>query len=187
MMGHATGIFAFEGDPERNLKRKYSVRPILRFLEDLDGTKHVFRDIGTPEELQHYLSRWVLSAYDGYIGYFSFHGSPGALWLPAGRQQQITLDDLADWLEGQCHGRIVHFCACSVMRLGDTRLQRFRQRTGATAVMGYTKDVDWAESTAFETLLYSALARYSRFGDAMNRLERIAGTLRKHLGFEIIR
>lgn len=186
-MGYAAGIFAFEGDPERNLKKKYSVRPILRFLEDLDGTKHVFRDIGTPEELQHYLSRWVLSAYDGYIGYFSFHGSPGALWLPAGRQKEITLDDLTDWLEGQCRGRIVHFCACSVMRLGDKRLQEFRQRTGAKAVMGYTKNVDWAESMAFEILLYSALANFSRFGDAMNRLDRIAGTLREHLGFKLIR
>lgn len=186
-MGYATGIFAFEGDPERNLKRKYSVRPILRFLEDLNGTKHVFRDIGTPEELQHYLSRWRLSTYDGYIGYFSFHGSPGALWLPGGRERSITLDDLADWLEDQCRGRVVHFCACSVMRLHDERLQEFRQRTGAQAVIGYTKNVDWAESMAFEILLHSALANFSRFGDAMNHLDRIAGTLRKHLGFKIIR
>jgi len=73
------------------------------------------------------------------------------------------------------------------MRLGDRRLQEFRQRTGAQAILGYAKDVDWAESMAFEILLYNALANFSRFGDAMNRLDRIAGTLREHLGFKTIR
>lgn len=187
-MAFASGIFALEGDPELDLKRQYSVSPILQFLKDLNGTDVIFRDIGTVEELRHYLTQWTLAKYRKYdIGYFSFHGSPGALWLPDGRKSRITLEDLGEWLEGRAQGRFIHFCACSVMRLGDQRLEDFRRRTQAVAVMGYRTDVDWAESMAFDTLLFSALRHYQRIGDAENYLDRVAGKLRERLGFRIIR
>lgn len=187
-MAFATGIFALEGDPELNLEAQYSVRPILQFLKDLNGSDYIFRDIGTAEELRHYLRQWTLAKNSKYnIGYFSFHGSPGELCFPDGRKRPVTLEELGDWLEGRTAGRIIHFCACSVVRLGSARLQEFRQQTGAAAVMGYRTDVDWAESMAFETLLFNALHYYTRLGDAVNYLDRVAGNLKEHLGFEIIR
>lgn len=187
-MAFASGIFALEGDPELDLKHQYSVRPILQFLKDLDGTDFLFRDIGTAEEFRHYLTQWTMAKNSRFdIGYFSFHGSPGALWFPDRRKSPITLEELGDWLEGRAEGRIIHFCACSVMRLGKVRLSGFRRQTGASAVMGYRTDVDWAESMAFDTLLFSALRRYARLGDAVNYLDRVAGKLKEHLGFEIIR
>ena len=187
-MAFATGIFALEGDPELDLKRQYSVQPILQFLKELNGTDVIFRDIGTAEELKHYLTQWTLAKYRKFdIGYFSFHGTPGSLWFPDGRKSPVTLEELGEWLEGRAQGRIIHFSACSVMRLDDQRLKEFRERSGATAVMGYRTDIDWAESMAFDTLLFSALRRYQRIGDAENYLDRIAGQLRERLGFRIIR
>lgn len=187
-MAFASGVFALEGDPELDLNRQYSVRPILQFLKDLNGTDVIFRDIGTVEELRHYLAQWTLTKNRKFdIGYFSFHGSPGELWLPDGRKSPITLEELGEWLEGRAHGRIIHFCACSVMRLGDKRLEDFRRCTKATAIMGYRTDIDWAESMAFDTLLFNALRQYQRIGDAENYLDRVAGKLRKRLGFRIIR
>ncbi|WP_423916379.1 hypothetical protein [Candidatus Poriferisodalis sp.] len=44
----ASGVFAFEGDPENDLSVKYSARLILQFLHDLHDLKYIFRDIGTP-------------------------------------------------------------------------------------------------------------------------------------------
>lgn len=187
-MGVASGVFALEGDPELSLNARYSVRPILQFLRDLNGTDFIFRDVGTADELRHYLRQWTLAKNSKYnIGYFSFHGSPGELCFPAGRKRPLTLEELGGWLEGRAAGRIIHFCACSVVRLGSTRLQEFRQQTGASAVMGYRTNVDWAESMAFETLVFNALHHYTRLGDAANYLDRVAGKLREHLGFEIIR
>lgn len=187
-MAFASGIFGLEGDPELDLRRQYSVQPILQFLKELNRTEVIFRDIGTAEELKHYVTQWTLARYRRFnIGYFSFHGTPGALWLPDGRKSPITLEELGEWLEGRAQGRIIHFCACSVMRLGDQRLGDFRRRTQATAVMGYRTDIDWAESMAFDTLLFNALSRYQRIGDAENHLGRIAGELRDRLGFRIIR
>ena len=55
----------------------------------------IFRDIGTVEERQHYITRWTLAKNDRFdIGYFSFHGSPGALWFPNGRKPPVILEDL---------------------------------------------------------------------------------------------
>lgn len=187
-MTFASGVFALEGDPGEDSKRQYSVRPLLQLLNSLNDTDFMFRDIGTVEELQHYVRRWTLAKNNEFdIGYFSFHGSPGALWFPDGRKSPVTLEDLGGWLHGRAEGRIIHFCACSAMRLGEVRLQDFRERTGAKAVMGYRTDVDWAESMAFDTLLFSALRHYARLGDVVNYLDRVSGTLRERLGFRAIR
>lgn len=73
------------------------------------------------------------------------------------------------------------------MRLDEMRLQEFRELTGAAAMMGCRTDMDWAESMAFDTLLFGALRHYTRLGDALNYLDRVAATLQEHLGFKISR
>lgn len=187
-MAFASGVFAFEGDPENDLRAKYSARPVLQFLHDLHGLEYIFRDIGTAEELRFYVTKWLQSTYEKYqVGYFSFHGSPGALALPDGRRAPIALEDLADWIDGNAQDRIIHFGACSVMRLDEERLNEFRAITGARAVTGYRKDVLWEESPAFEILMLSALCRFRRLGNAENYLRRTFGDLWKRLGVTIIR
>lgn len=187
-MAFASGVFAFEGDPENDLRAKYSARPVPQFLHDLHGLQYIFRDIGTVEELKFYMTKWLQSTYGQYqVGYFSFHGSPGALALPDGRKAGITLEDLADWIDGNAQGRIIHFGACSVMRLSTGRLNEFRVATGARAVTGYRRDVLWEESPAFEILMLSALCRFRRLGNAENHLRRTFGDLWRRLGVTIIR
>ena len=184
----ASGVFAFEGDPEVDLRARHSVRPVLQFLNDLEDLKFIHRDIGTPEELEFYVRKWTQAKYSEYqVGYFSFHGSPGALWFPDGRSAGISLDDLADWINGRAKDRIIHFGACSVMRLGDRRLREFRETTGARAVTGYRTDVDWLEAMAFDALMLGMLGRYRQIHHAENYLRKIAGDLWNHLGAVIIR
>lgn len=184
----AAGVFAFEGDPEVDLRASHSVRPVLQFLSDLEVLKFIHRDIGTPEELEFYVKKWTQKKYSQYqVGYFSFHGSPGELWFPDNRRSGISLDDLADWIDGRAEGRIIHFGACSVMRLGDSRLRDFLERTGARAVTGYRKDVDNLESMAFDALMFGALCHYKRISKVEQRLHKIANDLWNHLGAVIIR
>ncbi len=99
----------------------------------------------------------------------------------------MTLDDLAEWIGGRAQGRIIHFGACSVMRLGKVRLEDFRTMTGARAITGYRKDILWDESPAFELLMLSALCRFQKLGNAENYLRRTFGGLCDRLGLEIIR
>ena len=184
----ASGVFAFEGDPEVDLRKTYSVRPVLQFLSDLEGLKFIYRDIGTAEELEFYVKKWTQAMYKQYqVGYFSFHGGPGELWFPDGRRSGISLDDLAAWIDGRAKGRIIHFFACSVMKLDDSELHDFRRRTGARAVTGYRTDVDWLEPMAFDTLMLGAMCRYKRISDAEKYLRKNVGDLWERLGAVIIR
>ena len=184
----ASGVFAFEGDPEVDLRARYSVRPVLQFLHDLEGLKFIHRDIGTPEELEFYVRKWTQERYNQYqVGYFSFHGSPGELWFPDSRRSGISLDDLAAWIDGRAKGRIIHFAACSVMKLDDSDLRDFRGRTGARAVTGYRRDVDWLEPTVFDALMLGVMCRYKDFRHAEGYLRKIAGDLWDRLGAVIIR
>ena len=171
-----------------DLNHQHSVRPMLDFLKELNQTKFIFKDIGTEDELKHYLKQWTLAKNSKFnVGYFSFHGEPGALCFPDGRKSPITLEEVGEWLQGRCQGRIIHFCACSVMQLDGQRLQDFQRRTKAYAVMGYGKYVDWAESVAFDLLLFHALNWYQKLHYADKYIDRVAGQLREHLGFRIIR
>ena len=86
-------------------------------------------------ELEHYLDKWLQKRYAGYqVGYFSFHGGPGSLWL--GGKRYVSVEDLEARIDGRAQGRIIHFGSCSVMRAGESRLKAFQQNTGARAVIG---------------------------------------------------
>lgn len=78
-MGVASGVFALEGDPELSLNARYSVRPILQFLRDLNGTDFIFRDVGTADELRHYFRQWTLAKNSKYnIGTSAFMARPAS-------------------------------------------------------------------------------------------------------------
>ena len=184
----ATGVFAFEGDPEIDLRQRYSVRPVLQFLRDLEGLEFIHRDIGTVEELEFYVKKWTLSKHQQFqIGYFSFHGGPGELGFADQRRSGITLEQLARWIDGRAQGRIIHFFACAVMALDTSELQDFRKHTGARAVTGYSNDVDWLEPMSFDALMLGAMCRYQRLHDVERFLRSRVGDLSDRLGFRIIR
>ena len=182
----ATGVFAFEGDWESDLRDPWSIEPMLRTLQVIGELKCIRRNVATVPELQHYLDKWLQKRYAGYqVGYFGFHGEPGSLWL--GGKRYVSLDDLEAVIDGRAQGRIIHFGSCSVMRVGESRLKAFQENTGARAVIGYRTDVDsdlnWA---AFEILLLEALSRYRQIGAPARHLRENHGHLCDKLGFEYI-
>jgi len=59
-------------------------------------------------------------------------------------------------MERKCEKRIIHFGSCSVLKYDKDKIRDFMDKTGAAVVTGYTKDVDWIESAAFE-MTYLAL------------------------------
>lgn len=174
------GIFCLEGSWERRLDDRTSVLPTLDTLERLRIASYVHRDVGTEEELYLYLKKWTQRGYSSYeVLYFAFHGVRGGIKVGRGT---VTLDDLAEKLQGKAAGRIIYFGSCSVMR--DTAaVARFKRVTKAKAVCGYTKDVDWVESAAFDLLLLESLMSGDRIDARFNRLSRNFGDLTKRLGF----
>ncbi len=170
------------------MRKRYSIRPVLQFLNDLEGLKFIHRDIGTAGELEFYVKKWTQARYKKYqVGYFSFHGSPGELCFADNRRKSISLDELADWLAGKARDRIIHFGACSVMNIDDRDLRDFRKLTEAAAVTGYREDVQWREAPAFEVLMLGALCDYQRISAAEKYLRTNFGELWDRLGVKIIR
>lgn len=154
---------------------------VFDLLASQDVLQVVRRDVGTPAELQYYAKKMCQGRYKHFkVVHLAFHGRPGHL---AVGDEHLELTELAELLGDACKGRVVHFGACSTMRVGPDRLAEFREATGASAVSGYTKDVGWIESCAFEVLLIHALTHYKTPSAAFRYVERTAGDLQKRLGW----
>jgi len=176
------GIFCLEGDWSPNLRNQDSVRPLLQFLQQDGRIDFIHRDVGTPEELEFYVNKWSQRSYSSYrIGYFAFHGKPGRIFI--GRRT-LTLEQLGDIMEGACDGKIIYFGTCATLDVPRRELQEFRERTRARCVCGYTEDVDWFSSSAFDLLLFSEFIFYKRMDAIEQHLKRYKG-LQRELGFRM--
>ena len=154
-----SGIFCLEGDWSNDLTDRSTVRPILELLGNYNKTRMIYRNVGTKEELYYYSNKWMLKKYqDLKIGYFAFHGEPGALKIGT---KSISIEEIGELLEGQCKGKIVYFGSCSVLSIPESRIEEFKKQTKAKCVCGYRKDVDWIMSCAFDLLLFDAFSYYN--------------------------
>ena len=179
------GIFCLEGQWSPSLKDGSTVRPLLEFLANTDRINFIYRDVGTPTELRHYVEQWTRRAYGAYpIGYFAFHGDPGCLYIGG---TALDLEDVGDLLAGTCEGKILYFGSCSTLQVGRGRIDAFRHRTRARSVCGYVKPIDWFPSAAFELMLFDALTCYKRLDAAERWLRTSYPGLVRQLGFRLYR
>ena len=185
------GIFCLEGD-WRGVKDTTSVEPVLRLLQTTGGYKvpYVHRDIGTREEFDFYLKKWSGQSYARHpILYLGFHGKSGCILVGEGRSNRLELMELADQLEGCCKGRVIHFGSCSTLDVNGHTLNGFLRRTGALAVLGFRKDIDWLASAAFDTLVLGYLQEVPFTAAGMQRFQERLGKnapgLLKTLAFRI--
>ena len=183
----ATGVFAFEGDDsDADLRQQFGVATLLQTVRELSGLKFIRRDIGTAPELFYYVRKWTQQRYREYqIGHFGFHGKPGELWLSG--STKVTLEELADVMDGRASGRIIYFSSCEIMGTDDAALRRFQERSGADAVIGFLERVGGSlELPAFELLLLQALNDDVRMDAAEERIRRQHPYLCELLGLKIV-
>lgn len=144
--------------------------------------------VATEHEFEYRLKKWALREFSDYpILYLGFHGDAGVISLDD--EFEVTLEYLGNVLESRCKHRVVHFGSCLTMAVNEECLNEFRQRTGALAVLGYEKTVDWIDSMAFEILLLGRLQSVSFTWNGMNsvdtKLRNIADDLGGHLKFRM--
>jgi hypothetical protein len=149
------GIFSIEGRWERDLRNSLTIRPALDLLKTVGDIPFIHQTCATREELNYYLHQWILSRYDEYpILYLASHGDEFGIDL-AGKF--VSLDEIAEVLNDGCSNRILMIASCSTMAIDKRHLKRFLQKTDALMICGYSNDVDWLKSTAFEILLLSEM------------------------------
>ena len=187
----AKGIFCLEGD-WWSVKDKTSVEPLLRLLETAACWKvpYVHHDTATHEEFYHYLKKWSGRTFASHpILYLNFHGERGGIVVGEGRSSTISLNELAEHLAGTCKGRVIHFGSCCTLDVHGRELNRFLDRTGVCAVLGFRNEVEWMKSAAFELLLMVLLQDVSFKRPGMRklwrRLNENAPGLRKSLDFRM--
>lgn len=182
MSNEPHGIFALEGDWHHDLSRQAGVRPLLQLVtEQVARLSLVHRDVGTVEEIRYYSGRVSLAQYKHFsVVYLAFHGTPGHIKVGNG---VIELVGLGEALGDVCRGRYVHFGSCSTVRVSKARIAAFKEQTGALAVSGYTRDVDWLESAAFEVLLMGAMTFYKNPKSVKNYMDKLALGLGTKLGW----
>ncbi len=149
------GIFCLEGDWEDRLTDRLSVRPGLDMLMAMRGGRLIHRNAATKEEFAHYFGKWAMRRYNAFpLAYLAYHGHRGGIDLGGG---DMTLDEIADLAPGRLTDRVVYFGSCETLAAADDDLLAFVEKTGATAAIGYTRQVDWEESAAFDFTLLPAV------------------------------
>jgi hypothetical protein len=140
-----------------DLEDRWSVRPVLDMLANVQDFKLAYLSCNTEPEFAYNLK--MLGKRRSYgILYLAFHGGPGEFYLAD--NTCIPLEALGEYMGTRFNDRIIHFGCCSTMRVSSERLDAFTETTGIKMVMGYTKNVDWIESSAMDLLIFQALQQY---------------------------
>ncbi|MEO8853200.1 MAG: DUF6642 family protein [Ginsengibacter sp.] len=156
MRNKPKGVFCLEGFWYGDHRDLISVTPVLELVSKHSHMPFIHHRCNTKSEFEYSISRWKIKSFCSKypILYLGFHGEPG--FIRVGKDV-VTLDDLADMLGNSCSSCIIHFGSCSTLNLNKTRLQKFMNKTEVLAVMGYTREVDWLPTAAFEILLLDLL------------------------------
>ena len=81
----------------------------------------------------------------------------------------------------------MYFGACSTLR-ATRKVEEFIRATAASGVCGFTKDVDWLQSSAVDLLLLPALCHQGRRDGAQKKMKNGAtfAALTKKLGLTFV-
>lgn len=191
-MSRRPGVFCLEtswADDGRDLTDKASVEQQLRMLQGAEQCGDVIhRDVATTPEFNAYLKEWLRPRYvkdtKPYpLAYFAFHGFRGGIKVG---QERMTLEALAQQIgPARAEGRIFYFGSCATMQATEKELRSFCRSTGAKAIVGYTKDVTWRESAAFDCLLVPRLLEMRNMKSVYNGLCRDYNDLVRLLGLRV--
>ena len=172
------GVFCLEGLWKNDLRTPSTVQPLLAFLKQNTEIPYIYRDCGTLSEFEFYISKFSQSQYKSYpILYLAFHGKPGKILLSGRQEYQITA--IGEFLNGKCRGRIILIGSCSVLDIDKRILKTFLRKSGALAVLGYTNDVHWMRSSAFEMLILSELQENTFNGNGIKAIVKKCSRLAK--------
>jgi len=143
-------IACLESMWDGHIENKLNVLPTLELISKTMESKFSHLTCNTREELQYNLNLLCKRNYG--VLYFAFHGSPGRIHL---HRERVKLPDLAGMMNHRFTNWIIHFGTCSTLR-SSAAVRDFVEKTNVSMVTGFTRDVDWIESSSFELLLFKA-------------------------------
>ena len=154
----------------KNNRFNLKTEPLLNWLKEFHGCSVIYRHILHRADLQYYLNYFTPDKpkFKNYkIIYIACHGVESALSLE-GKDGDIDLEELAEIGGSFFDGRIVHFSSCSTLAVPEA-VGKFKKKTRAKLVSGYTKNVDPMKSAIADMALFNDLMYINkRFGTITN-------------------
>jgi hypothetical protein len=144
-------IACLESMWDKRTENRLNVLPTLELISKTQDARFSHLTCNTREELKYNLNLLCKRNYG--ILYFATHGSPGKIHL---HRDKVTLTELAAVMNHRFANWVIHFGTCSTLRK-PREVEYFVAATEVMLVTGFTKDVDWIESSAFELLLFKEL------------------------------
>lgn len=177
-------VFCLEGDWQKDLRDPSSVRAALMFLQQNLNIKYIYKQCGTRENLEYYLTLWQQKKYAPYsICYFAFHGKPESIQV--GREF-VTLGELGDLLHGSCQDKIIHFGSCKTLNTDSAVIRKFLEHTGALCVCGFETEINFVESSAFDMILIEMFQQYKDISMLDKHLRKYYRSFVRRLQFKLI-
>lgn len=185
-MSNKPGLWVMEGNWSSRVTDVRSVTPILEALEQAGRARSATHHLNDEDDLRRALTRWGQKQHANYnIGYVALHGSPGAVHI--GRST-VNLFELGESLPRKSlRPKVLHFGSCSVMDLSPSERRDLRASMGVKVLTGFTEDVEWFESMAFELLLFDTFTWYKRSDAAEAYIKKNHRQMAKRLGFILVR
>jgi hypothetical protein len=182
-------IYCIEGNWTHDLRDRRSIKTGLEFLEHNSYSKknvlHIHRQSSSLHEFENLLKESVFKKYDKYsILYLAFHGHEGMLRV--GKRSTISIDGIAEILEEKAQNKIIHFGSCETLNVKKPQLNRFLKRTGALAVSGYEKTIDFMPSTFLDLLYFQFCQQYQKMYLVEQDVKQYYGKLARELGFKMV-
>jgi hypothetical protein len=161
-----------------HIENKLNVLPTLELISKTMESKFSHLTCNTREELQYNLNLLCKRNYG--VLYFAFHGSPGRIHL---HRDRVKLPELAGMMNHRFTNWIIHFGTCSTLRK-PTAVRDFVEQTQVAMVTGFTRDVDWIESSSFELLLFKAFHTFKSPRVVIRHLQQKYPDLVESTGFK---
>ena len=169
-------IFCVESDWEGSARKQSSILPMLECINGVyPDVKYIFRTANTEEELKYCLGKFKqvnLSDKDFCVFLFSSHGTPGKIRFG---KKDISLSELGLIVkkvdDELFRNHVVHFDSCSVSKNCE-EVQDFMRQTGAGWVTGFSSEVDFIESLAFE-MIYLDYLRDDKPKSVQKKLQKL--------------
>ena len=181
---YTKNVFCLEGDWQKDMRDNSSVRAALIFLQQNCNIKYIFKQCGTRENLEYYLSMWRQKKYSAYsICYLAFHGQPESIQVG---KEFVTLDELGDLLHDSCENKIIHFGSCKTLSTDTKRIEKFLENTGALCVCGFESEINFVESSAFDMVLIEMFQQYKDIAMLDKNIRKNYRSFVKRLQFKLI-
>jgi hypothetical protein len=150
------GVLCLETYYSSDPADRRSVRGLLEVLkENIPDLWTVHRHVANRSDFKWYMENdWRDQRYD--VLYVASHGDAGGIMDE--NTDKMSTQWLGNRLADSCAGRVVYLSGCGTLDVSDHVLARFTDATRATAVAGYSENVDWLESAQMDLIALGALA-----------------------------